>query len=250
MTTFGEISQTCALCGAVSTHHVNPSSNSYDTELDGCPLGMARDCAWGAPLRCPNCGYCSPSLEFTAEGILSLVKSLPYQSALLDETVSENIRTASCAAWIMREAGQPAEAFRLTMLCAWLCDDAGQSDMAKALRRTAARDAGDAAQQDQFVAADGVDFGIMLADLGRRTGLFQEAGEVSRQLLRDMRDQVPGDWRMPVVEMQALLIAAEDNSAHSYGEADAKCRYPWIFANGHARPLRDIDMNDLSSGLR
>jgi hypothetical protein len=243
VTTFDKIEQTCILCGTVSEHGVHPSSNSYDTELDGCPVGMARDAHVGEPLRCPKCGYCSPDLSFSAEGLAEFVESPVYQGALGAPGMPELVARCICASGVTDLAGYLGDSYNFRMMAAYLCDDAGMEADARACRQSALTTLDEVLGKGYLVAHDRIDQLIVVADLCRRTGQFDKAAEPSAVLLAELAAD-PGDWRLPVAEFQAALIAGEDDQAHTYGEAAEECRYPWIFVGNQSIPFAEVDPED------
>lgn len=228
MTTVREVGLTCAACGAWSKHMIIRSSNSYDTELDGSPVGMARESAFGRPPRCPKCGHCSPNIEVAIEGLPELVASEHYQGVLNAEGVPDSASACMCAALVLDLAGYPRDSFALRRMAAWMCDDAGLVDDARACRVGAIETAEIVLQKGGSVERDRVDQLLVLADLYRRVGMFEEAAEGSELLLAALREDMD-EKRLKVAEFQAALIVAEDESAHTYGEAGEDCRFPNIF---------------------
>lgn len=228
MTTANEVAQTCAICGTKSKLWIHMSSNSCDTELDGSPVGMARESSFGQPQRCPECGHCSPNIEVFSEGVSDLMASQSYQDALNAEGVPELVGRCLCSAMVTDLAGYSGDSFALRRMAAWACDDAGLGADARACREAALATVDDVLQQGRVIARDHVEQLIVIADLLRRVGRFGEAADISESLLSELRED-PDDKRLAVAEFQAALIVAEDGAAHTYGEAGEDYRFPTIF---------------------
>lgn len=217
MTTVAEIEQVCAVCGTESEHLVVASTNASDLELDGRPLGTARESAYGRALRCPTCGHCSPCLEFSFEGLPGLVHSDGYQAILSDRRYPKSAREALCAAIVTVCAGYPSDAFRFHMMATWDCDEAGKAKEALECRRLALRDLDELHAQDCLVGDEMVDDVLLRVDILRRSGEFGPAKELCSTLLSEGHLESE-DQRLQVAEFELHLLRSGDASAHAFGE--------------------------------
>ncbi len=211
MTTSLTITQVCAVCGKEGKHHLVRSSNSNGMDLDLRSQGMVRHTRYGWPLKCDKCGYRFLNLEYAPEGAAELVASDDYRAAVADDRFPESADVWIGTAMVGELAGYPVLAHQAWLEVAWLCDDQGLDEMAAHSRQTSlallrsALESGSIAEESLALAH------VVLADMLRRTGRFEEA----REALDVACGTPPHELWSAIIERQAEAIANRDTGAHS-----------------------------------
>lgn len=209
----------CAVCGAESEQTDLMSSSSFGApDLDSRPPALLRDTIDWWVHECPVCGYCAADIAKAPPEAERVVHSEAYRRQLKDSDTPDLARRFLCQAMVLEATGgRPTdEVVSALLAAAWACDDAGATEAAAQLRlRTAAtleaaREAGGLRDAEDPSAPF-----ILLADLYRRAGRFEEAGAAARAGL----DVVASDFHRALLEFQVRLVGARDDSVHTCDEA-------------------------------
>lgn len=122
--TFHDITCTCAVCGAESTHQELMSCSSFRSpDLDFRPAEMARSAMPFWIRVCPECGLVAPSLEEERGITKEWLAGEDYQTCRGVQFKSS--LAADFFHWYMicEAEGIAVEAFHALMHAAWACDD-------------------------------------------------------------------------------------------------------------------------------
>lgn len=137
-TTTENVTVTCAVCGAESSHREMMSTNSFGApDLDLRPSEMMRSTMNMWVSECPECGYCRANLEEKTAVTREYAASKEYRS------VFPEIAADALAVRFLREIkgcekdGAFAEIPLLYLCAAWDCDDLGNAAGAVKCRRAA-----------------------------------------------------------------------------------------------------------------
>lgn len=184
MTTFSQVSFTCACCGSPSEGVVLSSTNAFGSmDLDMRPPPMQRDTLAQQIHQCSECGYCSPDLE-DAEGIdPAVVHGRDYQSISTNLGYPPLARRFLAYAHLAAVAGDHRSTAWAMLRAAWVCDDTGAEYVDQSVtcrNRVSEALHGLHAQRETFTNDQQTD-GILRLDVLRRAGRFDEAiAEASR----------------------------------------------------------------------
>lgn len=208
----------CALCSKESSVTVIGSSNTMaPPDLDLRPAEMLRSTMDFWVQRCPHCGYCAPEINKGGEEEASVARTDAYLKQLKDKTLPELANSFLCCAMLREHAKDYAKAGMMTLYAAWCCDDARKRKSAKKCRLEALRLLQQARKMGQRFARDETSEVLILVDLLRRTGQFQEALRMCEEGLENTTDEKFA----AILQYQRQLITSSDTSCHTIGEVDA-----------------------------
>lgn len=184
MTTIGQLTATCAVCGTVSPQAVVSSPTTHGSpDLDSRPAEPLRSTLAHLVGMCPACGYAGePSLKMPSEswgaGSLPWVKELVagarYRRQRADTSYPELANRFLCRMLVEETVGAHAHAGCSALHAAWACDDAAFAAEARFCRELAVelwregRDEGD--EFDSYAKES-----AMIADTLRLAGRFRDA---------------------------------------------------------------------------
>jgi hypothetical protein len=219
MTTIFEDEVTCAVCGAKQTVQKLGSTNSFGAmDLDTRPPEMRRSTMDHWVHECDECGYVAADLGDAGEaGTMTSV----WHAYLAELHSPQRPRLANrfvCRALLDEAAGDPAAAGWRRLNAAWACDDAERAEEARVQRRAAlelfqrARAAGQRAMKS---VAGGEE--VLLADIARRAGEFEQAAEYCAAGLA--LPDVPA-FVTQLLVLEQGFIAARDVGRHRVSEAE------------------------------
>ena len=210
MTTIAPVLTKCDCCGAVNELMVVGSSSSFGfMDLDTRPPPLLRDTLAYEVQRCENCAYCAPSLDAGQEVSGELVNSEAYQELANDESIPEPARSFRCAAWIAEEDARLADAGWLHLKAAWALDDLEDHDQARDARLRALEAWQKAKNKDQLFAPDEDSEALLVVDVTRRAGLFDQAEQLAAEF--DSEEE----FLVKVMDFERDLIGRRDHSCHT-----------------------------------
>lgn len=195
------------------------STNSFGSpDLDLRPPPMERDTLCYQIQRCPECGYCAPSLDIpiASDNARNCLSSEAYQAQLNNADFPDLANHFCCAALLAEAEGNLSLAAWCCLKAAWACDDSYQDDQARHCRSRAA----EYFQQDTSSDDDPDEPGsheALLTDVLRRSGQFDTAAAVCRQGLAVVENQVI----QAVLRYQQSLIQQQEVGCHTIEEAMA-----------------------------
>ncbi len=205
----------CALCGQESQQCVICSMSSFGaSDLDMRPAETERLALFAEVSECPDCGYCSPSLDYRIPGASATIATVEYQRLRANEQIPDLARRFLLLAMLTDQTDRTAAAIA-RLKAAWACDDENQTNKAGHACRTLA--IADFAQIRSFGETKrGVSNGLVYIDMLRRTGRYAESLAMIDMLLQ--YPKVRGMFRM-MLEFQKKLCRNRDCACHTVDEA-------------------------------
>lgn len=218
MTTLYEKSYTCYACRSTQTFFTMGSTNRFGApDLDTRPPESMRSTIAHWIQRCPSCGFCAPDIShspLTFEKLHKVLKSNAY--LVQGEDVSYPVLANSFLCWsiVLEAARDYPESGWAAVHAAWVCDDnqAGKgSDSCRRRAITLFRIA--QAHEIRFSTNENVE-AIILADLLRRCGMFDDAVAVCKEILAEN----PEITFKRILLVQLGLAKKRDRARHSVDE--------------------------------
>jgi len=207
----------CSLCGQVSIQNaITSADRSGLPDLDTRPPESLRSSLPYWIQRCPNCGNCAPDIDREYPLAAEVVRRDSYQALLRKRSLPQRARYFLAWAMIQHANGEDLGAGWSALHAAWACDDAGKP-LAAVLCRQQALASFERARADGKSLPGFEDPGaeeILLADLYRRTGQFEQAIAVSRQGL----SKRPSVVITRTLEHEIILSTGMDDGVHSLVE--------------------------------
>ena len=162
--------------------------------------------------HCPECGYCAADISSIHEDAVPLLGTPEYHRQRSDASFPEGARPFLCHSLILQHLGQWADAGWSSLHAAWVCDDSG--DVASAVAcRTHALTLWQRAKKggENFGDDLGMEY-VLVTDLYRRTGQFEQAVVTCSDAL-DTQDLPP--MLEQILRREKALIDQKDTAAHS-----------------------------------
>ncbi len=182
MTTLGEESFACSMCGQISCFMVVHSTNQLgSSDLDGRPAEMARSTLRYNVQVCPHCGFVGPVISAKTPISKDFLRSPKYQAQLNDRCNPPLVNAFLCFALILESLGELGPASKACLRAAWACDDSHKFTQATECRRRCL------ALREQALRAKGEDVEepiearMVAIDIVRRAGDFERACALSEE---------------------------------------------------------------------
>lgn len=216
MTTLFRTREMCLICGQSHEYVGIASTNEFGSpDLDTRPPEMRRSTILYWIRRCPSCGYCAPQVSEGPQEAKEVVISETYRRQLEDPLYPELANSFLCWALIQERAGSDARAGWAALHAAWVCDDQGASEAARRCRlRALELFRRSQARGRPFIEGRGA-AQVILADLLRRSGRFEEVEAVCEEGLRTNPIPVVRE----VLAFQKRLALLKDDRGHRIEEA-------------------------------
>jgi Uncharacterized protein conserved in bacteria (DUF2225) len=216
MTTMFPQKETCLVCGNTSEHMAISSTNTFGSpDLDLRPPEMQRSTITHWVQRCPTCGYCASSISRGPEIAKQIVTSSEYVEQRDNPDFPALANQFLCWALIQAAAGDDANAGRAAVDAAWICDDKQAMAKADICRRKAIALFTNAKAKGQQFAGDDATEMLVLADLYRRTGQFDQV----ESICNDGLARHPADLMQSLFSAQRRLARNQDRQRHTVEEA-------------------------------
>lgn len=217
MTTYIELSEICCICGKTSTHAALMSTSTFGaSDLDARPPELARSTLASRVRRCPYCGYCAPELSAGTEMAKAIVQSAPYRQQLDNPSFPALANSFLCWAILAEASGDYPQAGWSCVFGAWACDDAHARPAADHCRTEAVRLFRAARTNGTPFAQTGGVEEVILADLLRRSGAFEQAIAVCQEGLT----KEPEALIARLLTYEVDLASRRDTACHRVDEAD------------------------------
>lgn len=206
MTIMTKVERECHVCGDRHTYVVVMSTSTYGyPDLDHRPGGFARHDGQLGIGRCEQCGYRDFFFSDPQEGAAEAIRSEAYRQAT-EIPGPELARDWHCYSVLSELAGDRLAAGWGDLRAAWACDDTGAEEASRVFRATAVKNfsaylATSAPSQD-----DRVELMIVLLDLQRRIGNFEDAAAT----IKELEGLAETDEVRAIVALQSFLIKSQD----------------------------------------
>jgi hypothetical protein len=223
VTTIFQEEVNCGLCGHRQVMDEIGSTNSFGAmDLDTRPPEMRRSTMAYWVHECEECGYVAPELEKAAATDAQRVATTDYRQALGRGDRAKLANRFVCRALLEEAAGDLVSAGWRRLHAAWACDDEDQAEEARVQRLAALElfERGRAGGLPAMKSTAGGDE-VLLADLARRAGQFEQALAYCAAGLA--LPEVPA-FVNSLLMLQQDLVRARDTSCHTVAEAEATPR--------------------------
>ena len=201
----------CAICG--SKHHyqkIATSNNIGMRDLDTRSPGLMRNMIHLLIEKCPNCGYCNTDvskkiIDFNEDEI----KNEKYQSILNDDSI--NFAIKKFVLYALLHINRNYRIAGMSFLkAAWMADDAKKAKEARLLRSKAIKYLELALENDEEEYIENIN--LIIVDLYRRIGMFEEAIECTKYLLNNFGME---KYKQNILLYQIKLCQDEDLLDHT-----------------------------------
>ena len=183
-------SVTCTICDCISEQPILKSTNTFfgEPDLDLRPPELMRSTINTWVQTCPDCGYCYPNISFGDAAHKPVVSSKEYKDQLKSGEYPSLANAFLCLAQIYIPENIPDLAGLQFHYAAWVCDDENLKKQAAECRKKAIARFG-IAKERGIVLTDDKEFDdLVLADLHRRTGQFENALKYCESGLQNTRN--------------------------------------------------------------
>lgn len=206
--------KTCSICKKSSVQDATVSlpfpCTDSDADLDGRPAGANRTAYLQTLEECPHCGYAAPDISQAPAGLEEVIAGDAYRALLAAGPKSRMQR----AGFLYEYSKKYPEAAKQYLHLAWMCDDAGEEEEACRFRGRAIDALLASVDQLPDPAADNLI--VVLADLFRRCGEFETAGD-----LCDNAAVADDSQFRRILIYERLCAECGDAACHTVREADA-----------------------------
>ena len=220
MSTLTFISKKCFLCGKTGRYaEIGVHNLGKAGDLDGRPDDSSRSSIYMLIKRCISCGYCSPEISSGPSLAAEIINDPLYIQQLNDKSVPETAGAFLCWAMIQSKIGQFNEAGRAALYAAWICDDSNEHrEKATGCRNKAIDHFEEAESAKQPFCESKLEERLLLIDLYRRCGLFEEAKALCDEEIK----KSPPEEEQMIIMFQEDLLNQEDRRRHTRSEATAQ----------------------------
>lgn len=214
MATRAKIKTKCAVCGRESEQSVLMSTNAIGSmDLDTRPPEMQRSVLIYEIQECPHCHYCNRTISDIIPSFKNEALSSPsFKKFLEDDTVRDIPKRFILAGFLNAVSGNDMTAGILYLNAAWMFDDYSEIVNAEKSRKKAAFYIKKVVENDSKPETV-----IMLSDILRRAGEFDEAGKVLNTLT-----EVKEDILKKIISFENILIKEQDRDCYRVEEATNK----------------------------
>ena len=163
---------------------------------------------------CSRCGYCAPRISTPIGKVSEVIKSNIYKKQLNSPEYPKLANAFLCSSLIQEKANKFGSAGWSSIYAAWVCDDEGLAGGAKTCRERAIAILQRAKANNQKFAVKSGDEEIILVDLLRRSGRFDEALKTCEEALSKNPDKLQTD----ILHFEKILIKKLDIACHVISE--------------------------------
>ena len=216
MTTLHNEKVICSLCDKENEFTEIMSTNQFGSpDLDTRPPEMKRSTIYTWVQQCSGCGYCASNISIKRPEAQEVVIGHEYKNTLKDPSYSKLAVSFLCEAILDKESNNYFDATWALIHAAWVCDDNNHEEQAMACRRKAVDMLKLAEKHSQQVRDHDEANTALLADLLRRSRLFDQA----RQVISKKISQISNDTIARILDYQIQLLDKNDSSCHTIAEA-------------------------------
>ncbi len=198
----------CIICGHDYHYQQLLENTSFGMrDLDTRPPGMLRRMMHLTLQKCPNCGYVNNDVSIRIKDFdESILKSEEYLEILNDEKINFAIKKFKLYGFIMKDIDNQ-KAGMAYLRAAWMADDAKCEKEARMLRSKAIK-----YLEASLKTNENENVKLILVDLYRRVGLFEEAHEYAMFLLNNLGLE---KYKRNILFYQLKLCEDEDILDHT-----------------------------------
>jgi len=209
----------CHICGEKSNHAGVGSTNAFGPpDLDTRPPEMERSTIYCWIQRCPSCGYCSYNISECDNEVREIVTSKEYQNIVSDSEMPKVAASFLALSYQNEMQEKYHDSVWGAIHAAWICDDENNLESSTKCRKQAISLIEKSNNHNQkFTNQAGASETITI-DLMRRSGMHQEALELSAALKTEEFEEIIRQ----VIQYEEELIAKGDTAAHTISEVNNK----------------------------
>lgn len=163
--------------------------------------------------RCPSCGYCASNIELSLEKP-DILKSEAYRLQLKNKDFPELCNSFLCWSIIYENMGDFTKAGGVSIFGAWAADDNKNDKAAKYCRKKAISLLKQAGEKGENLSDKDGEEKLILSDLLRRIGEFEEALKTYNDAIKKINDKKMRN----LLEFELKLIKNKDQSCHKTSE--------------------------------
>lgn len=214
MTKITPVKKKCSVCNNVKEFLELASTNTMGLpDLDTRPAPMARNTIAEWIERCPSCGYCASDIKLPLEN-KNIIKSDTYRRQLKNKDFPELTDSFLCWSIIQENIGNFAKAGWASIHGAWAADDNDNNKAAKYCRKKAVSLLKKATEEGQNFSDQKEEESLIMIDLLRRCGDFDEALKTCQEAIKDENDKMISD----LLDFELELIKNKDQGCHKASE--------------------------------
>ena len=203
----------CGKCGAecvVVEYGSTHTSGSAD--LDNRPSEELRSALLETSVfRCDKCDYCSDDLSNVPDNLLDIMYLDSYKDQIVNSNYPMHANEYLCKSIIKKASGDVQGAAFAAQYAAWVCDDEGNKEAAISCRKLAIDLFSLLNLLDKVNFESKSEFYLLLIDLMRRSGQFENA-----KLLCEERMRVEEiELFKKILVFQNQMVKLEDNKVYT-----------------------------------
>lgn len=200
--------KTCAICHKEYHYQELQDSTSFGLrDLDTRPPGMMRNMIHLMVQKCPYCGYANDDISKNIDHIEEVqIQDATYQTILHDEKINFAIKKCILSG-MLYEKKNAKKAGMMYLKAAWLADDAKKVEVAKKMRSKSIR-----YLENALIENENEVIRLIIVDLYRRIGMFDEAREYATYLLDNFGME---KYKVNILKYQITLCEQKDTLDHT-----------------------------------
>ncbi len=236
MSTFGKEIKECAICGKKHESMVIMSTNSFgSSDLDTRPPQMMRSTLPYQVELCDECGYANVSIDyFLSDETEKIIKGPDYRRVFLDETINKLSKAFLLAGNLYNLHEEYKTSGVLYLKAAWAFDDHNDIDNAISARKKAITAFNKYLKQEfteeeilyrfnNEKEKEDLNVKMVIIDLLRRSGSFDEAKSLAKELLKKVDDKLTKE----ILTFQIKLSRKKDTACHKVSEVKKESYFGW-----------------------
>lgn len=205
------IEKKCAICGNV--HHFQKMGGDDSIgmrDLDTRLPGPSRNMIHLSIEKCPKCGYASTDISIPLENLnIQELKSETYLKILNDNSINFALKKFMLAGSLL-ESRDDKKAGLMYLKASWMADDCKNLKQARLMRSKAIKYLEKSLSIND--SDDSVNVKLIIVDLYRRIGMFEEASDYAKFLLNDFGLE---KYKRNILFYQIKLCQEEDILDHT-----------------------------------
>jgi len=218
MTTFRSLKTVCGNCKQESVQTILTSTNAFGApDLDGRPAPMRRNTMNMWLQECPHCRLVCERIDAPPTGASEIVAEPEYLALVNDGTADDALRKFRSWAYLASALNLASEEAFAHLHLAWLADDQNDPALARTERTSAVEKFGLLRDEGRLYPNQPGAAEVLLADLWRRTGQFDNAIHESSRCA-----SIAKQGRLiKICALQTALAKRGDANVHTIDEAQA-----------------------------
>lgn len=205
------VEKKCARCNHIQESGIILSESSFGyMDLDSRPASPKRDNLWLDMEICENCYYVNKSIDMSISIVEEeIISSEKYEEIASDKSIYIQAKKFILAGYIYKMKNKFLQAGIAYLKAAWVFDDLMELNNAKKARIESIENLikGSAIEYEE-------DNMVVLVDIKRRAGLFNEAIVTAKMLMNSDID----DFKYKILKYQIELCKKNDDKCHNVEE--------------------------------